>query len=77
MADRGYNDPHFILPTTQNEQIHRRLMSRHETVNKRIKQFNVLSGAFRHDLTKHRLCFYSVVNITQLIIKYEEPLFSV
>lgn len=58
MADRGYNDSkYFITPTPQNLPHHRKLMIRHETINKRIKQFHVLSGVFRHDLTKHRLCF--------------------
>lgn len=78
LADRGYKDPnYFILPKQQYNSRHQRIMSRHETVNKRLKQFNVLCAPFRHDLTKHRICFYSVVNITQLIIKYEQPLFSV
>lgn len=78
MADLGYTDlDYFIIPTDQNESCHRRVMNRHETVNKRLKQFNVLNHPFRHDLIKHRLCFYSVVNITQLIIKFEDPLFSI
>lgn len=78
LADRGYNDSNcFITPTPRNKPCHTNVMSRHETINKRLKQFNVLNCTFRHDLTKHRLCFYSVVNVTQLIIKYEQPLFSV
>lgn len=78
LADKGYNDTtFFILPTEENHNRHKKIMSRHETVNKRIKQFKVLSQPFRHDLTKHKICFHSVVNITQLIIKFEQPLFSV
>lgn len=78
LADRGYNDAaYFILPKAGSRRRHKIIMSRHETINKRIKQFNVLCQPFRHELHKHKLCFHSVVNITQLIIKYEEPLFSV
>lgn len=77
VADEGYKDnKYFLLPTIENSRRHKRIMSRHETINKRIKHFNVLTVPFRHDLSKHRICFYSVSNITQLIIKYEEPLFS-
>lgn len=77
-ADKGYNDAKFfILPTEANKNRHERIMSRHETVNKRIKQFRVLSTPFRHSLNRHKMCFHSVINLTQLVIKYEQPLFSV
>lgn len=78
VADSGYKDKkYFLLPTDRNLERHKVFMSRHETVNKRLKQFRVLSETFRHDLTKHKFCFHAVVNLTQLSIKYEEPLFSV
>ena len=51
--------------------------SRHETANKRIKQFSVISGVFRHDVDLHGLCFHAVANITQLAIRRNEPLFQV
>lgn len=77
-ADRGYNDQStFILPNAANSRFHNLVMSRHETVNKRIKQFVVLATKFRHNRSLHRNCFYAVGNLTQLVIKHEEPLFSV
>jgi len=78
LADKGYPDSSFfILPTQQNQERHELIMSRHETINKRIKQFNVLTVPFRHDLSKHKICTHSVINVTQLVIENEEPLFSV
>lgn len=77
LADKGYNDLKYFILTAPDIQRHKRIMSRHETVNKRIKQFNVLNVPFRHNLTKHKICFHSVLNLTQLVIKYEEQLFSV
>lgn len=78
LGDKGYNDPSvFILPNETNAVEHKTIMARHETVNKRIRQFKVLSDRFRHKLTFHRRCFHAVVNITQLNINNGEPLFSV
>lgn len=78
MADEGYKDAtHFLLPDISNNKRHKYIMSRHETINKRIKQFRVLSEAYRHDIASHKLCFHAVVNLTQLVIKNEEPLFSI
>lgn len=78
MADEGYKDlRYFLLPNAFNNIRHKRIMSRHETINKRIKQFKVLAETYRHDLVKHKLCFHAVVNLTQLTIKYEEPLFPI
>lgn len=78
LADKGYKDANFfILPSEQNTVYHNIIMSRHETVNKRIKQFNILKMPFRNHLEKHPLVFYAVINITQFIIENGEPLFSV
>lgn len=78
LADKGYKDANFfILPSEQNTVYHNLIMSRHETVNKRIKQFNILKMPFRNHLEKHPLVFHAVTNITQVIIENGEPLFSV
>lgn len=78
MADEGYRDvQYFLIPTARDKKRHKRMMSRHETVNKRIKQFKVLSETYRHDIVSHKLCFHAIVNLTQLIIKNEEPLFPI
>lgn len=40
MADKGYKDEkHFILPNAQNTNLHGLIMARHETLNRRLKQF--------------------------------------
>ena len=45
---------------------------RHETVNRRFKQFNCLSRIFRHDVSKHSYCFSDVVVLTQICIDFGE-----
>lgn len=78
LADKGYKDKHFfLLPNVQNSGIHKLIMSRHETVNKRIKQFGILRETFRHSLDKHPIVFHACTNLTQLMIENGEPLFSV
>jgi hypothetical protein len=51
--------------------------SRHETVNRRFKQFNVLGRTFRHDKERHTEVFTAVAVITQLSIETGSPLFQV
>lgn len=78
LADKGYRDnSYFILPTPNNNKKHKVIMSRHETINKRLKQFNILTQKFRNDKLLHKKCFNAILNLTQLIIKNEEPLFAV
>lgn len=78
MADKGYkDDAFFILPNQENASLHEHIMSRHETVNKRMKEFQVLKQAFRHDLAKHPMCFHAVANITQIKFENGEPLYNV
>jgi hypothetical protein len=40
------------------------------------KAFEVLSTPFRHDLDFHPYCFYAVINIIQLKLKYNDPLYD-
>ena len=84
MADAGYRgDSHFKCPFPRpltdkarkfNSQ-HKDFMSRHETINKRIKQFQCMRD-WRHGDSEHKRCFAAVINITQLCIE-EQPLFAV
>ena len=70
IADRGYPDKMFVLPE------HFSLpgcslfncMCRHEGVNKRIKQFEVVNSTFRYNISTHGLCFHAAANLTQLMI---------
>ena len=54
-----------------------RARSRQETVNKRLKQFNCLKVPFRHDVTYHGTFFRAAIVLTQMSMKYIEPLFHV
>ena len=55
----------------------RRVMQRHETVNKRFKNFGCLKRVFRHKLIFHSACFRAVAVITQLAFDNGEPVFEV
>ena len=50
---------------------------RHETANKRIKQFACVSTKFRHDISFHGCCFRACTVLTQLAIENGKPLFGV
>ena len=50
---------------------------RHETVNRRLKQWRILKGVFRHDISFHHVVFSAVAVITQVAISKGEPLFQV
>ena len=65
----GYNNPDDRMKSIAR--------ARHETVNSRFKRFGILRQRFRHDLLKHRCCAYAVINICQVEIEEEAPLFQV
>lgn len=51
--------------------------ARHETVNRRLKQFAAVGSRFRHDVHLHSACFHAVANLTQLMIENGEELFQI
>lgn len=51
--------------------------ARHETVNSRLKNMQVLVKRFRHSLAFHSSCFRAVAVITELNIEAGESLFPV
>lgn len=80
VADKGYKDFNFFLIPIENDPTNAKIniiMSRHETVNMRLKYFSVLSHVFRHKLHLHPRCFHAVANLTQIMIQNDEPLFSI
>lgn len=78
IADRGYNDQrYFDLPNGHADQQKKQILARHETVNRRIKQFCCMNYRFRHALYLHPRFFHAVVNLTQLMIENGEPLYPV
>jgi len=84
-ADLGYLGEHAKIRTpsalhvrSEEEKAMKSLVrSRHETVNERMKNFEALTGLFRHDLRKHSSIFRAIAVITQLSIETGGPLFMV
>lgn len=79
IADGGYPDEHCVTRTAVREaerDIFSRVRARHETANRRLKQFYVIGHRFRHSISLDSCCFHAVANLTQLMIELEEPLFS-
>ena len=76
IADGGYND-HQYFETLSNPQKAKAILARHETVNRRVKQFSCMSQTFRHSLYLHPRFFHAVINLTQLMIENGEPLYPV
>ncbi len=84
-ADRGYRgEPDSVSTPNCNvflNQVGRRqkslVRSRHETLNKRLKQWHCLHDTFRHNLEKHSCVFRAVAVIVQVTIDQGEPLFRV
>lgn len=52
-------------------------LKRRETVNILVKRWAVLRVPFRHDLSKHRLCFYAIAHIIQVMQSPGERLYDV
>ena len=83
LADKGYRGEAGCvdIPRDQDPANLRRwkarIASRHETVNKRLKNFNVLVVPFRHNLRKHRSVFHAVTVVTQVNLTNGDPLFDV
>lgn len=62
IADRGYRHVSCVYTFGENDIFCARVRARHETCNRRLKEFGVLSQRFRHRLTRHVDCFYAVAN---------------
>jgi len=62
-------------PTTESMQA--LVWRRHETVNKRFKQWAIHKDVYRGNITKHGLVFRFCAIVTQLAIENGGPLFSV
>ena len=44
----------------------KKVRARHETINRRFKQFTCIRDTWRHDISKHKYAFMAVVVLTQL-----------
>jgi DDE superfamily endonuclease len=54
-----------------------RARARHETYNRRIKIFRILSDRFRHPLDKHKASFEAICVIVQYQLENGSPLYDV
>ena len=57
--------------------IRNRVRTRQKTINKRLKQFNVLSSVFCHGALKHGVVLETVAVLTQLSFRRGEGLFQI
>ena len=82
-ADKGYRGESSkirvanVYQTLHEKKQKDRARNRHETLNKRLKQFGILGKKYRHKLEDHRLYFDCCAVLTQLSIENGEPLFAV
>lgn len=69
VGDGGYSDNRCKRPTEE-EDVHfySVVRARHETVNRRLKQFYCLGNRFRHNISLHSSCLHAVSNLTELMI---------
>ena len=83
LADRGYRgEPELLsvpssVDTEEVREFKGRALSRQETFNSRLKNFDCLDERFRHGVVKHALCFYACVVIVQIQMDNGFPLFQV
>ena len=81
-ADAGYKgDAEFIRNrdiwfTEQEKREKSELRARHETVNRRFKQWGILKQQFRNGKEKHQMVFFCIAVLTQLDIDNGNVLFS-
>lgn len=77
-ADAGYRgEPARVkLPSDDDDGMGAVARARHETVNKRLKQWGCLHRVFRHRKVKHQVVFTAVAVITQQALENGEPLFG-
>ena len=83
LADLGYRgEKDFInTPNPYDSEVVVKLKKdagmRHETVNKRLKQFGALKQTFRHSKIKHQAVFNACATLVQMEIIAKEPLYQV
>ena len=81
IGDKGYTSLDFI--TTRNsldcravKAFKKRALARHETFNKRLKDFKCLAERFRHGEEKFKFAFEACVVMTQINMDLGAPLFD-
>ena len=85
VADLGYRGeaPQYVkcpgsaYSTEETVTMQSKARARHETMNKRLKQWGCLFHQYRHSLSKHGDVFRAVAVITQLSFRHDTPLYQV
>ena len=82
LADGGYRDANgqAVTPSglhTFQDRQQATARARHETGNKRFKDWGILDQVFHHDITLHGKAFHTIANIVQITIQCESPLFPI
>jgi hypothetical protein len=81
LADGGYRDSSGFCETptglnNPDQVMKQKARARHETANRRLKQFTVLGTQYRHERERHIYCFHAIANIVQLDIMIGNKLFD-
>ncbi len=84
-ADDGYlgeaplhvKCPKCLTSDPAKKKLKSRVRSRHETCNKRFKQWKILKEVYRHNVADHGSVFRSIAVLTQISFQKGEPLFQV
>jgi len=82
VADKGYRgDPRVITPMTAKSAYHLQAMNaaraRHETINGRLKTWNIMKQGYRHGKDKHHIAFRACLVLEQIKIECGHTPFQV
>ncbi len=69
--------PGCVSNLTKNQAMQNRVRSRHKSLNRRLKNWEILTLLYRHDLMEHGNVFWAIAVITQISINVGEKLFKV
>ena len=74
LADSGYTENSCVRlrDTSVDTRVHELLPARHETVNQRLNNFNILATRYRHNLSQNSFCFHVIINIVHLFTEHED-----
>ncbi len=79
LANKGYPDERCLKShevPAEYKSLHEEIRARHASVNRRFKQFSILTATFRHSLDLHGYVFHVIANLTHVAIQLGENLFE-
>lgn len=75
--ERGMIAVKRTIDTAALKRFKSRILARHETYNKRLKDYKILADVFKFTAEKHKLCFEAINVILHYKMESSEPLFDV